>query len=300
METKKIPTITVFTPAYNRADLLGRCYESLLRQSSKDFVWLIVDDGSTDNTKDVVDVWMTNENGFDIQYIYKENGGLHTGYNTAIEHAETELCVCIDSDDFMPDQAIEHIVKFWNDNKSDQVAGIVGLDYDLHGNCLGDSLPEMDKIDLIALTTGRYSIHNADRKLVVRTDLYKEAAPMPSYPGEKFFNPQYMHMKIALKYPFLVMNECLCIVEYQPCGMSNIMYHQYYSSPNSFADIRIQDLSLPGTGTAFKLKKSIHYCSSCILAKRRGFIQKSPHPLMAAVCILPGWMLSIWIRWKNR
>ena len=106
-------SLTVFTPAYNRADLLARCYESMKRQSNKDFIWMIIDDGSTDGTQGVVEQWLKEELDFEIQYYYKENGGLHTAYNEAISHIETELCVCIDSDDYMPDDAVEKILSFW-------------------------------------------------------------------------------------------------------------------------------------------------------------------------------------------
>ena len=78
--------ITVFTPAYNRAHTLPRTYESLKAQECKDFVWLIVDDGSTDETAELVEKWQGEENGFKICYVYKENGGMHTAHNTAYEH----------------------------------------------------------------------------------------------------------------------------------------------------------------------------------------------------------------------
>lgn len=92
-------TLTVFTPAYNRAHTLPRTYESLVKQDCKDFIWLIVDDGSSDNTKELVEEWQKKENGFEIRYIYKENGGMHTAHNVAYENIDTELNVCIDSDD---------------------------------------------------------------------------------------------------------------------------------------------------------------------------------------------------------
>lgn len=295
-----MPTLTVFTPTYNRKKLLGRCYESMKRQTLKDFLWLIVDDGSSDDTESIVAEWQKADNGFEIQYIYQENGGLHTGYNTAIAHAETELCICIDSDDYMPDDCVERIIRFWRKNGSDQVAGIVGLDYDLQGNCIADPLPEQKTINLIDLTTGKYPIKNGDRKLVVRTDLYKSVAPMPSFPGEKNFNPQYMHIKISKNYDFLVLNECLCIVEYQPGGMSNNMFRQYFNSPNSFAEIRLLDLSLAGTSRMFRFKKSIHYCSSCFLAGRKQFIRKSPCRMTTALALVPGYLFSRVVIWKNR
>ena len=78
--------ITVFTPTYNRAYILGKCYESLNRQTCKSFEWLIIDDGSTDNTRELVESWQAQDHGYTIRYIYKENGGLHTGYNLSLIH----------------------------------------------------------------------------------------------------------------------------------------------------------------------------------------------------------------------
>lgn len=295
-----MPLLTIFTPTYNRADLLPRCYEALKRQTSKDFIWMIVDDGSTDNTREIVSAWQDKENGFDIKYIHKENGGLHTGYNVAIENAESELCICIDSDDYPPDDCVETIKKFWGKNGEEKYAGIIALDYDFSGKCLGDKLPEQKSINLIDLSAGKYNIKNADRKMVVRTELYKEVAPMPSFEGEKNFNPQYMHIKIGMKREFLVLNKCLCYVEYQPQGMSNNMFKQYYNSPNSFAEIRLLDLSIPNTSFTYKLKKSVHYCSSCFIAGRKKFLKKSPCPVITLMAIVPGFIFSRIVINKNR
>lgn len=99
--------LTVFTPTFNRANLLHKCYNSLVRQTSKDFVWLIIDDGSSDNTRELIESWQKEENGFEIQYYYQQNQGMHGAYNTAYGLIDTELNVCIDSDDYMPDHAVE-------------------------------------------------------------------------------------------------------------------------------------------------------------------------------------------------
>ena len=104
------PILTIFTPAYNRAHTLPRTYESLCRQSCKDFIWLIVDDGSMDNTAALVQQWQSRDNGFEIQYIYKENGGMHTAHNAAYANIHTELNTCIDSDDMLADGAVEKMV----------------------------------------------------------------------------------------------------------------------------------------------------------------------------------------------
>jgi len=104
-------SLTVFTPTYNRAYCLGQLYDSLVRQTNKDFVWLIVDDGSSDTTKEVVASWQK-EDKIEIQYVYQENQGMHGAHNTAYKTIVTELNVCIDSDDYMPDDAIAKLLNF--------------------------------------------------------------------------------------------------------------------------------------------------------------------------------------------
>lgn len=291
--------ITVFTPAYNRADLLPRCYNSMKSQTSKEFIWMIIDDGSTDGTKELVDGWLNENNDFVIQYFYKENGGLHTAYNEAISHIETDLCVCIDSDDYMPNDAIEKILDFWHNNGSDKYAGIVGLDYYVDGTVIGDKLPEQKEVNLIDLLIGRYPIVNGDRTNVVRTELYKRFAPMKVFDGEKNFNPHYMHLQISQEYNFLVFNENLRFVEYQAGGMTASMLKQYKNSPNSFAEIRKLYLSFNGTSLKFKFKHSIHLISSLILAKRiKELFSFSSHKIIALISFPIGFALSLYIRYK--
>lgn len=293
--------LTVFTPAYNRADLLPRCFESMKRQTNKDFIWMIIDDGSTDGTRELVESWMKEKQDFEIQYFYKENGGLHTAYNEAISHIETELSVCIDSDDFMPDDAVEKILSFWKEFGSDSYAGIVGLDYYLDGTVIGDPLPEQKSVNLIDLLTGKYPIVNGDRTNVVRTELYKKFAPMKIYPGEKNFNPHYMHLQISQEYDFLVLNENLRFVDYQPNGMTNSMLKQYSNSPNSFAEIRKLYLSFPGTSFQFKMRHSIHLVSSCILTGSISkAIKESPCKGITLLAVPFGILLSWHIRAKVR
>lgn len=291
------PILTVFTPTYNRAHTLPRTYESLCRQNCKDFIWLIIDDGSTDNTAELVRDWQCCDNGFDIQYIYKENGGLHTAYNTAIAALHTELAMCIDSDDWLTDEAIEKILFKWATDGNKDVAGIEALDCYANGEIIGDLLPNQKTINLIDLYVGKYRIKNGDRKPILRSSLYKMVAPMPTLNGEKNFNPHYMHLQISLKYDFLVMNEPVCIVEYQSNGMSRNIFNQYLDSPNSFAQLRRLCMQFQNVPLLFKVKNAIHFDSSCILA---GHIQsiwtESPAPLLTCSVLLPGVALSILTR----
>ena len=293
-------SLTVFTPAYNRAELLPRCYESIKRQTNKNFIWMIIDDGSTDNTRTLVEGWLKEPLDFEIVYYYKENGGLHTAYNEAIAHIETELCVCIDSDDFMPDNAVERILEFWAAHGSDRVAGIVGVDHDLNDRIIGDPLPDQKTVNLIDLLVGRYPIVNGDRTNVVRTELYKKYAPMKVFPGEKNFNPHYLHLQISQEYDFLVLNENLRFVDYQPGGMSASMWKQYRSSPRSFAETRKLYLSFPNTGFKFRFRHCVHYVSSSVLAGNRRFLVESPVKGLTLLAMPLGVLLAAVTCYKTR
>lgn len=291
-----MPLITVFTPTYNRKNTLVRTYESLRRQTSKNFIWMVIDDGSDDGTGDEVLKWKNNNNGFEIRYCYKENGGLHTGYNKAIELADTELMVCVDSDDWMPDDAIELICRKWEEQGSDEVGGIIGLDYHVDGSVVGNYLPETAMINLIDVCVGKLDVHG-DKKQVMRVDCMKRVAPIPEYPGEKNFNPYYMILEVAKEYEFLVLNENLCFVEYQQDGMSNSMLKQYLSSPRSFAETRLLYLSFPNTSFSFKFRHSVHLVSSCILLGKAGYAYcASPCKMITALAYPAGYLLAKYIK----
>ena len=293
--------MTVFTPTYNRADLLQRCFESMKRQTNQNFIWMVIDDGSSDGTQAAVRQWQQEPLGFELQYFYKENGGLHTAYNLAIANITTPLCVCIDSDDFMPDDAVERILDFWQKNGSTAVAGIVGLDYTTDGQLIGDLLPQQKTVNLIDLLVGKYPLKNGDRTNVVRTVLYRKYAPMQVFSGEKNFNPHYLHLQISREYDFLVLNENLRFVEYQPDGMTHSIWKQYYNSPNSFVQLRKLYLSFPGTSAAFRFRHAVHLVSSCILAGSAvRSVRESPRKAVTVLALPFGFLLSICVRIKNK
>ncbi len=295
MDAQK-PLLGIFTPTYNRAHTLTRCYESLLAQTSKNFQWYIVDDGSTDDTRQLVDSWK--EQGFSITYLHKENGGLHTGYNHAIANMDNPLCLCLDSDDWLPPDAVEIVERLWNGIKDLGYVGIMGLDCLADGSVVGARFPEDVREMYLYEKLVRYQIPG-DKKMAYRTDILKQLAPMPVYPGEKNFNPSYLMYQADRFGKLYVTNECLCIVEYQPDGMSSAMLRQYKNSPNSFAAIRRQYLSFPGTTLSFRLRHSIHLTSSCILAGRpltafRGV----PNPWLSLLAFPLGAALALYIRFR--
>lgn len=263
---KEMKTLTVFTPTYNRAHTLPRLYQSLCAQTSDDFEWLVIDDGSTDETKDLVARWIK-ENVIPVRYIYKENGGLYTGYNVAYLTIETELNVCIDSDDSMPADAVEKIVRTWKERGSELYAGITGLDCDMStkepiGGLFPEEMPECFFPELYAKR-----IHRADSKQVMRTDLMREVAPQKGYPGEKFFNPVYMLLQVTDNYPILLSNECFCLVEYQKDdSMSRNIWRQYLDSPRSFAKMRRLEMTLKHSTPFNRVRCALHYVVESFIA----------------------------------
>ena len=289
-------TLTVFTPTYNRAYVLKQSYDSLCRQTCKDFVWLIVDDGSSDNTKEIVEKWMANDNGFEIRYVYKQNGGMHTGHNKAYELIDTELNVCIDSDDFMPDDAVELIVNFWKENKDSSYSGILALDVYKNGQVIGKELPNKKSTTL----SGYYQNGGqGDKKLIYRTEIINKYPPYPEFEEEKFVPLDYKYLLADQDYELLIMNKPVCVVEYMEDGSSKNMLRQYYKNPRGFAFMRTVHMTYDKEFLK-KFKTCVHYVSSSFISKNKGFIKESPKKGMTVLAIPFGFVLYLLILYKNR
>jgi len=293
MKEKK--TLTVFTPAYNRAHTIGRTYESLCRQTSKDFCWLIVDDGSQDNTGELVQGWIE-EGKVDITYIHQKNQGMHGAHNTAYRNIDTELNVCIDSDDWMPDDAVEKIVAFWLKNGAEQYAGFIGLDSYADGSVIGDRFPDDLKKTKARWLWERYHFRG-DKKYVYRTDVIRKYPETPVFEGEKYFSLAYLYTLIDNDYDMLLTNDVLAVIEYQDDGSSRSMWKQYWNNPKGFAFMRKYDME---TATTFKrrLVSCLHYVSHSIRCKNWKFIQETPCKLLTVLCLIPGSILYLVNRHK--
>lgn len=288
-------TLTVFTPAYNRAHTLHRTYESLLKQNNKDFIWLIIDDGSSDNTEELVREWQGKENGFEIEYIKKENGGMHTAHNTAYENIHTELNVCIDSDDCMADSAVEKILSKWAQVRDKGYAGIIALDADFYGNIIGKGF----LADMQETTVSDYYAQGGagDKKLIYRTDVINQYPPYPVFEGEKYVSLAYKYRLIDQDYKMAVLDEIVCNVEYQADGSTNNMFKQYLNNPKGFAFWRTIRMKYPDSKKRL-LIDNIHYVSSSILARNKAFIKESPTKFLTVLTIPFGIVQTFYIKHK--
>lgn len=290
MEQKKL--LTVFTPTYNRAHTLPRTFESLKQQDLMCFEWLIIDDGSTDGTDKLVESWISQNNGFRIRYIYKENGGMHTAYNTAYANIETELNVCIDSDDCLAPGAARKIAELWEKVRHMNYAGLIGLDSDMEGNIIGTGFSE----NLKETTYSEYYGNGGwgDKKFVFRTDIMKQYPPYPEFEGEKYVGIACKFAMIDQDYKMAVLNDVLCNVEYQADGSTNTMYSQYLKNPKGFAYNRKIMMMYPISRKRLIIE-TIHYVSSSFIAKNKNFIAESPRKLLTVLAIPFGFLETVYI-----
>jgi len=288
-------TLTVFTLTYNRAYCLHKCYESLKRQTSDDFEWLIVDDGSTDNTKELVDSWIAKEN-FTIRYIYKENGGMHTGYNVAYDNIFTELCVAIDSDDYLTDDAVEKIVTYWNANKDEKYAGMIALDITEDGNVIGSRLPHIKSATVYDLYH-RMGV-KGDKKEIYRPELIRPFHS-PEYKGEKLFPTCYKYFLVDLTHEVLVYDEPVCVVEYMADGYTKNIIKSYKKNLNNYIFYRKFIMTYPNATFKHKYRFAIHYVAESLLAKKWRFIHNSPKKFLTFLATPPGLLLYVYLYFKG-
>lgn len=215
--------ITVFTPTYNRVYIIEKLYRSLQRQTFRDFEWLVVDDGSSDNTEAVIAVWQQEGNDFPIRYYKKENGGKCRAINYGVDRAEGELFFNVDSDDYLTDDALEK-VSHWVDSlpEDGKFCGVVGN--------LGTSPTETPNTPMTvpyrdATLLERYADFaehpiDGERAPVFFTEIQKEYK-YPEFEGEKFVTPAVTWNRMAHDgYRVRVFDDIIWIYEYQPDGLT--------------------------------------------------------------------------------
>ena len=258
----------------------------------------MVDDGSNDGTGELIRQWQQEEKEFEIRYVYQNNGGMHTAHNTAYERIDTELNVCIDSDDCLADGAVEAILQKWKSVRGQGYAGIIGLDADMNtGNIIGTGFPR----GMTETTLGGYYAAggSGDKKLVYRTDVMRKYPPYPVFEGEKYVALSYKYLLCDQEYKLAVLDKVLCNVEYQIDGSSNTMWRQYVKNPNGFAFLRRVDMIYPNSGKKL-ITACIHYISSNIIAKNKGYIRQSPRKCLTILLVPFGWMLSKYVQFRAK
>lgn len=291
--------LTVFTPTFNRAYCLERAYRSLCRQTCKDFEWLVIDDGSSDGTAELIKTWQK-DNLICIRYIYQENQGMHGAHNTAFRNISTELSICLDSDDMLTDDCIEFIFQFWEEHKDqhNKVAGFIALDGYFDGTVVGTKFPEGVHIaheNWLRETQGV----RGDKKIIFRTAIAKQAPEYPVFPDEKYGSMAYKNQFIDAKYPWLIVNRIIYLVEYQDDGSSRNMFKQFRKNLKGW-DIARKSSMIHSLTMTRKFLECIYYVSNSIFLRKKNFIHDSPEKLLTILSIPFGLILNIFIRIKSK
>ena len=226
--------VTVFTPTYNRGYIIPQLYKSLISQTSKSFEWLIIDDGSIDNTKDIIHNFIQ-ESKICIRYIYQENGGKQRAINQGVKLALGELFFIVDSDDFIVSNAIENIIRKWNsiNNKVEYAGLCYRRQYISNENIIGIPFP-VKEFDSTSLDLAYKFNINVDKAEVFRTDILAKY-PFPEIAGEKFVPEAYIWFKMANdKYQLRCCDEGIYCCEYLQDGLSHNFMRNLKQNPNGF------------------------------------------------------------------
>lgn len=228
--------ITVFTATYNRGYIINSAYESLVRQTCKDFEWIVIDDGSTDNTQELFSKWTDLDNGFPIRYFKVENGGKMRAANKAYELAQGELFLNLDSDDFLPDDCIETIIN-WEAtiaDKKDKFAGVAGLKCHFDGSIIGTTFTG-EYIDASTVDREKYGI-SGDRAEVFYTELLRRH-PFKVFDGEKFISEGLTWVEICCEEKKVLrwFNKPLSYCEYIEDGYSAHAFELMCNNPKGIA-----------------------------------------------------------------
>lgn len=202
-------TFTVFTPTYNRAHTLHRVYSSLQAQTFRDFEWLIVDDGSTDETRELVARWQETSD-FPIRYVWQENAGKHKAFNRGVQEARGQLFLTLDSDDACVPHALARFKFYWDSIPADRresFSAVTCLCQDEHGELIGDRLPA-DVLDSNTLEIKykyrirgeRWGFHRTD---VLKRFPFDESSEMGSMPWGRIarhFKTRYVNEALRIYY----------------------------------------------------------------------------------------------------
>ena len=225
--------LTVFTPTYNRRECLKECYRSLCDQTNKDFIWQIVDDGSTDGTGELIASFIK-ENKVNIDYHWKENGGKASAINYSLEITTTPLWVCLDSDDYLFANAVEIMLNESREVVDDfRVCGVFAVRSDPHGAPM-KNVDVPDGVNFANQLDIRYKYHVPPEYVqVYKTEIIKQY-PFPLFAGEKFVTESWMQDQIDQKYVFKVIHEPLMVCEYLPDGLTNNYYRLIRNNPRGF------------------------------------------------------------------
>ena len=273
--------LTIATPTYNRAHTLPKCYESLCNQTDKRFVWLVIDDGSSDNTSEIVSQWIE-ENIIQIIYKKKNNGGKASALNVGIDLLDTKYAVCLDSDDWFYNNAVEIAINELESCQDDnKCCGLLALRNNPDGSVMGKrEIPqEMKSITAVDIFL-RLNL-NTELICFYKTDILKQFR-FPEFPGEKFVSPAWMQYAITQEYHYKTSWSKLCGCEYISDGLTKNKRKVIIKNPRGYTCVKRFSFNLSPT-LKLKTKHGIMYDCGCLLANDKDWLRNAKHKTLAIV-----------------
>lgn len=280
--------ITVFTPSYNRKSKLSLLYNSLLKQKNCDFEWLIVDDGSSDDTQEYIDK-IKKEGKININYFYKENGGKQSAYNLGLEKAQGDIFFCIDSDDTLKENVLSIIEKDFKDIQSKDIAGIMYNQGHLKDKkqIIGTPFPKDNFIGTYFNIYHKERV-TGDKLIVLKAKIAKDFA-FPIINGEKFIPEALIYNRISLKYKFLCKNTIVAYKEYLDDGYSANYFNLVKKNPQGNALYYLELYNLEPT-----YYNVYGYLLFSFLAKKKfSEIIKHPNKFRILILYIPVFLISL-------
>ncbi len=285
-------TLSIFTPTYNRVNLLEKAYNSLIEQTNKNFKWLIVDDGSTDSTEKKVKEWI-DESKIKIEYYKKDNGGKHSAMNYAFKVVDTELILlCLDSDDYLTKNAVDIILKKWNSHDSNEKGIVMLCDDENRTNKYTIKFNERKLAKCSVSEALSKNYFNASAIYIVSSDYIKNFE-FPEIENEKFFTEAYLLYQ--MEEPFIWTKERICIREYQQGGLTKNIGKLFIKSPKSwflYNKLRMQK----SKSIIYKIKYTIYYITFGIISKQKKIIIDSNNKLLVILLFPLGFFGTLYLK----
>lgn len=288
-------TLTIFTPTYNRAYILSNLYASLKTQTCFDFQWYVINDGSTDNTDELVKGWVKEKNDFNIIYENQKNGGKQNAHNIAVKKCGTELFFCVDSDDYLTEDAVEKIIITWeNEKNKENLSGILAMRGTSKNNPLGDSLPIDINYSNLTKISKKRSL--GDTALIFRSSVLIHF-PFDVVKGEKFIPEEYSYVQIDSEYDMVILPEVIYICNYQPDGYTANTIRNLKNNPKSYIRDKIMVVE-KSKDLKSKVKAMAGYIAMCQVIKSKKIIKESRHPFLCVIAYPIG-LLNYYLRFKK-
>ncbi len=294
---KNKPLLSIVTPTYNRGALLGKCFASLLAQTDPDFEWILVDDGSTDDTQNVVRGFLEQERPFPMHFLTQENGGKHTALNAAHPHIRGSYVLILDSDDTLTPDAVAQVRR--------GVAAYmhlpqVGMLTFLKG--AGEASPNCyaadEGVPVDIMRYRRTCIRSSDCCEVIPAELFLKY-PFPVFPGERFLSEGALWNRISFTHKCVYINRVIYLCEYLEGGLSKSGKPLRIRNP--LGGMYTADLNMNRKNFLSRRIKSglLYTCYGCFAGLTPGQMARSCHSKgLMYLCLPFGWALKLY--WNRR